>query len=122
MRAHRGFTLIEVLVALAIIAVALGAAVRATGMATDSTQSIKTRQLALYVAQNRLAEYAVRPLWPEAGVREGDATQAGIAFRWRERVSATPNPRFRRIEVEVAAADDPGRNLVTLAGYTTRDR
>jgi general secretion pathway protein I len=120
MRRNRAFTLIEVLVALTIIAVALGAAIRAAGMATDAAHTVKVRQLALFVAQNRLAEYAVRPLWPTVGPREGDAEQAGLVFRWREQVSATPNPLFRRIEVEVALAGEPGRTLATLAGYAVR--
>jgi type II secretion system protein I len=72
----RGFTLIEVLVALAILAVALAAAVRSTGVAADSTRQLKERLVATWVAQNRLAEYAVRPLFPDAGARQG-TTEAG---------------------------------------------
>jgi general secretion pathway protein I len=120
MQRVRGFTLIELMVALAIVAVALGAATRAAGLAADSGSDLRDRQLALYVAQNRLAEYAVRPLWPETGERSGEAEQAGIGFRWRERIDATPNPLFRRIEVTVTRTDSPARALVVLAGHATR--
>ncbi len=117
-----GFTLVEVLVALAIVAIGLAAAVRAVGLATDATRSVRERQLALFVAQNRLAEHSIHASWPDAGARSGDAEQAGLAFRWQEDVSATPNPLFRRIEVRVALAGAPEQVLATLTGYAARGR
>jgi len=116
----RGFTLIEVLVALAILAVALAAAIRAATVAADGTLDLKERLLATWVAQNRLAEYAARPVWPEVGTRQGGADQGGLAFTWRETVSATPNPYFRRVEVRVFAARAPERAVATLTGFATR--
>jgi len=116
----RGFTLIEVLVALAILAVALAAGVRATGAAADSTRALKERLVATWVAQNRLAEYAVRPLFPDAGARQGSAEQAGMQFTWQETVSQTPNPRFRRVEVRVFPASAPNHVVATLVGYVVR--
>ena len=116
----RGFTLIEVLVALAILAVALAAAVRSTGLAADSTRELKERLAGTWVAQNRLAEYAVRPLFPDAGTREGATEQAGMQFNWRETVSQTPNPRFRRVEVRVFPASAPNHTVATLVGYVVR--
>jgi len=116
----RGFTLIEVLVALAILAVALAAAVRSTGVAADSTRQLKERLVATWVAQNRLAEYAVRPLFPDAGARQGTTEQAGMQFTWQETVSQTPNPRFRRVEVRVFPASAPNHAVATLVGYVVR--
>ncbi|HEY8243087.1 MAG TPA: type II secretion system protein GspI, partial [Casimicrobiaceae bacterium] len=51
------------------------------------------------------------------GSRGGEATQAGLAFVWRENVGATPNPAFRRIDVEVAEAAAPDYVLARLTGY-----
>ena len=116
-RRSRGFTLIEVLVALTILAVALAAAVRSAGVAADTTSDLKERLLAGWVAQDRLAEYAVRPLWPDIGTRQGDADQAGMQFVWRETVSGTPNARFRRVEVQVFPARRPDRSVARLVGY-----
>jgi len=75
-----GFTLIEVLVALAILAVALAAAIRAATVAADGTLDLKEKLLATWVAQNRLAEYAARPVWPEVGTRQGGADQGGAGL------------------------------------------
>jgi general secretion pathway protein I len=118
--APRGFTLIEVLVALAILGVALAAGVRSTGMAADSTRELRERLAATWVAQNRLAEHAVRPLFPDAGTRQGSTEQAGMQFTWQETVSQTPNPHFRRVEVRVFPVAAPNRAVATLVGYVVR--
>lgn len=120
-----GFTLIEVLVALAILAVALGAAMRVAGMAATTTGELKQRTLALWVAQNRLAEQRLRGMrgeWPPLGQSEGEATQAGLAFRWQEDIDATPHGDFRRIRIRVFAGDGADRALADLAGYLPRGR
>ena len=114
-----GFTLIEGLVALAILAVALAAASRASMMMADSSAELRQRMLASWVAQNRLAELQARRAWPDVGTREGEAEQAGLLLRWRETVSATPNQAFRRIEISVG---EPDREhvLSRLTGYLAR--
>ena len=113
----RGFTLIEILVALAIIAVALAAGMRSVAQSTDVATSLKQRTLALWVAQNRLAAAQLADPWPDLGARDGRAEQAGAAFVWRETVSGTPNPGFRKIEILVADASEPGYALARLVGY-----
>lgn len=115
-----GFTLIEVLVALAILAVALAAAVRSSSIAADGAIDLRERLAGTWVAQDRLAEYAARPLWPDIGTRGGSVEQAGMQFAWRETVTGTPNPRFRRVEVQVFAARAPEHAVTTLVGYATR--
>lgn len=113
----RGFTLLEVLIALAILAVALAAALRATGVATDNTTELKTRLLSNWVAQNRLAEHIGTRSFPAAGDKEGTAEQAKLKFRWRETVSDTPNPAFRKIEIRVSPEHDENRVMARVTGY-----
>jgi general secretion pathway protein I len=119
-RKARGFTLIEVLVALAILAVALAAASRASAMMAESSSALRERLLASWVAQNRLAELQARRAWPDAGTREGEVEQAGVKLIWRETTSATQNRAFRRIEISVAAAGRDGHALARLTGYLAR--
>lgn len=116
----RGFTLVEVLVALAILAVALAAASRTAIAMTDSSRELRERLLANWVAQNRLAELQARRAWPALGTREGEAEQAGLALTWREAVNGTPNTAFRRIEISVSRRGETHR-LAQLTGYLARD-
>ena len=116
MARDRGFTLVEVLVALAILAVALTAAFRASGVATDTARDFRERLLAGWVAENRLAEYRSGRL-PNLGEQSGVAEQAGTAFAWRERIAATSTPLLRRIEVRVSLVTDPEHTLTALVGY-----
>ena len=116
-RLLRGFTLIEILVALAIVAVALAAGMRALAQSADSASTLKSRTLALWVAQNRLANAQLADPWPSLGTSAGDAEQANARFVWRETVSATPNPAFRKIEIVVAEPAIPDYALARLIGY-----
>lgn len=119
MKRTRGFTLLECLVALAILAVALGAAMRAVGASTQSAALLRDHGLASWVAQNHLAELRARQLWPPLGINQGEAEQAGQRFIWRENVQPTPNPLFLRVDVAVHHPDD-GRPLASLTGFLAR--
>jgi general secretion pathway protein I len=116
-RGAGGFTLVEILVALAILAVALAAGMRAVAQSADSATLLKQRTLALWVAQNRLAAAQVTTPWPPLGAREGDAAQAGARFLWRENVAGTPNPWFRKIEITVTLPGAPDYALARIVGY-----
>jgi general secretion pathway protein I len=115
-----GFTLVEVLVALAIVAVALAAGYRSVAQSADSATALKARTLALWVAQNRLAAAQLEAPGPAIGDRGGDEVQGGAAFTWHEIVLGTPNPAFRRVEITVAESSRPDYVLARLVGYVGR--
>lgn len=117
--AARGFTLIEILVALAIAAVALAAGMRALAQAADGAGTLKARTLALWVAQNRLAAIQLGSNSLSSSETRGGAVQAGVAFLWQVQVSGTPNPAFRRVDIVVSEAGVPDYTLARLTGYVS---
>jgi general secretion pathway protein I len=115
-----GFTLIEVLIALAIVSIALMAALRASGQGATNVSELRARLLAGWVAENRLAEHRARGEWLSPGIRRGTERQAGIDFSWREEVTATPNPSFRRVDIYIHATPAEPHVLAHLAGFVVQ--
>lgn len=99
----RGFTLLEVLVALTIVAVALTATMRAMGSMTSASQSLQTRMIATWSAENDLANLRLARAFPDPGSRGFSCPQGDTELWCEETVATTPNPVFRRVEVSVYA-------------------
>ena len=114
------FTLIEVMVALAIVSIALLAALRAAGQGTGSVGELRTRLFAGWVAENVLAEHRARGDWLPLGVQRGSQYQSGVEFRWREEVTALPSPVFRRVDVQVFAGTEESHTLARLSGIVAQ--
>lgn len=114
---HEGFTLLETLVALAILAIALAAVMRATGAGTNHAEAMRMRVLADWVAQNRMAQHVARCDFFPPGIQNGEETQAGMRLMWKEEIVVTPNPAFRRIEVSVFVPKEPEYALRRLSGF-----
>lgn len=117
----RGFTLIEVLIAMTIVAVALMAAIRAAGGMTESARLLRERTLALWSAENRLAQIRVQRDFPDVGRRVFDCPQGDLALRCQEDVYSSPNPGFRRVEIQVfdASPRSSGQRLARLMAFAT---
>ena len=123
MRSRRvhGFTLIEMLVALAIVAVALFAGLRAVGTMAQAGAELKLRLLAQVAAENRIAELRAARAFPGIGIRTVACPQGHVPLECVEEAKATPNPFFRRIEVRVYAGVHRDRVLAELIGILSRE-
>ena len=111
-----GFTLVEILVALAVLAIALTAAARSVGAAVDTTAALRERMLARWVAEDKLADLELRGVWPALDTTEGDADMGGRKFHWVQETGVTPYARMRRVEVSVMPAGGKV-GLVRLTGF-----
>jgi general secretion pathway protein I len=116
----RGFTLIEILVAVAILAVALAATTRAAGIATDGALETRQRLLATWAAENRVSELRARRAFPEPATTKSSVTQAGLALVVEETITNTPNPVIRRVDLAVSDARDSNRVLTRLTAYVSQ--
>ncbi|MBA3478220.1 MAG: type II secretion system minor pseudopilin GspI [Lautropia sp.] len=116
----RGFTLVEILVALTIVAIALMASIRAVGSLTQSASDLRSRTLAQWSAENRLSQIRVQREYPPVGRRSFDCSQGDLPLQCQEDVFATPNVSFRRIEIQVF--DVQGGGSVGVGGASTGGR
>lgn len=117
--AARGFTLLEMLVALAIVAIGLTAALRASGVGIEGVGEYRSHMLALWLAQNIVAERTARGDWPAPTTATSEVAFANRSFVVRQEIKATPNPRFRRLDVMVADREEPARTLQHSVAFLT---
>ena len=117
-RASGGFTLVEVLVALAVVAVTLGAGLRAAGALTDGAQRLGELTAAQLCADNQLAALRLTRAFPGVGYADFGCEQLGQRYDGTLRRRPTPNPNFRRVDAIVR--DASGRPLVTVSTVLTR--
>jgi general secretion pathway protein I len=121
-RRSRGFTLIEVLVALAIVTVGMAALLSALSSSADSVSYQRDKTFAEWVALNRLEEVRLALQRPQKGKSDGDVELAGRKWKWSQEVLETEVKGILRVDVSVRALDVPGSNdsswLTTLSGIS----
>ena len=116
---ERGFTLVEVLAALAVVAFALAALWKGLGQRIAVSQGLPERLMARWVAQNRVVLHQARGDWPDPRTYEGATHMGGREWFWREQVAETKEEALRRITVQVGTSED-APNLFSLEGYLKR--
>ena len=115
----QGFTLLEVLIALAVLALAMGAVIKATSDYTSNQSYLRDRTLAMWVARNVLVEYQVKGEWLSVGERKGTREMGNQEWRWLARISQTEEAELRRLDVEVypVDSDDDENPVSVLSGF-----
>lgn len=112
-----GFTLIEVLVALAILAIVLAASLRATGVLANGQTALRERAFAGYSADNAMALMRITPAKLLVAEDTIDCPQLDLAFRCATKTGPTPNPALRRVDVQVFLPADPGHALAHRVAF-----
>lgn len=118
-----GFTLLEVLVALAVAGIGLAGVIKVAGGNAYNAQYLQEKSLAQWVAMNRIVEIRVKHEFPAIGDQKGDAEMAGRKWYWRQETKAAPFPipdiarRLRQVEVNIYT--DEALKKAPLATVTT---
>jgi general secretion pathway protein I len=113
---QRGFTLIEIMVALAIVSIAMLAGSQAVSALSRGAQRQSDVLLANVCAENKLVEMRLSKLYPDVGDSTASCEQAGKQFNIKQAVRGTPNPSFRRVDVLVLDDTTPVLNISTIVG------
>jgi general secretion pathway protein I len=117
-RTSRGFTLIEVLVALVIVAVTLGAGVKAAGALLNNTQRLTEITEAQWCADNELTGLRLGKIYPNVGDSTFNCQQLGRNYVGTFQVRATPNPNFRRVDATMV--NEAGESMLTISTILPR--
>lgn len=111
-----GFLLVEILVALVILAIPLAAITRAVSQAIDTTAALRDRNIAMWVAQDRLTMHRIERDWPSLKTTTGTSEMADRSWRWQEKVISTSVVQLRRVEIEIRDENGPDV-LAKLVGF-----
>ena len=115
-----GFTLLEVMVALAIVSIGLVAAFNAIIHMAYSTSTLRERAMADWIAMNQITEIRISGEFPSVGRSDGDTWFADREWRWEADISETGVTDLRRIDLSVARADFPDQPVTIMSGFVSR--
>jgi general secretion pathway protein I len=116
-----GFTLLEVLVTVAVLAIALGAIIVGGANYAKSASYLRDKTLALWVAHNRLTEIELQPVWPDLGKSDDDVNLGDEDWTWHAEVVKTPDDNLRRVILKVQKKGDPGKTVYAeLNGFVSK--
>ena len=114
---QNGFTLIECLVALFIVAVVLASASRAIGLIISDVHDSFVREVATWVAENEYNQYLLNNQYPDLGIVKKKLSSAGVDFNVTETVLQTPNPYFRRLEITISEKSTPDHMIYKTVNF-----
>lgn len=113
-----GFTLIEVLVALAVVAIGMLGVIQAVGFSAQTSSYLREKTIAHWVAMNRLTEARLLPDPPSEGKSSDTVEMAGLRWHWTMEVQPTLVESMRRIDITVRMADGPeDSSLAAISGF-----
>jgi general secretion pathway protein I len=114
-------TLLEVMVALFIVAVALGGAIKVMSGAAQNSSRLTSKTFANWVALNKLTDLKIKGEWPKVGEDKGTEEMAGQEWRWVQATIKTEDDNIKRIEMSVwSAIDEDVDPFVTVVGFLAK--
>jgi len=107
MKKIKAFTLLEVMVALVVISVTMGAIISSAGSSAAVASRLKEKTVANWVAQNKIALYRAKKIWTTSTSNQnGKVEMLDLEWHWQMKVDKTDDPLLRRIDVDVYLVKD----------------
>ena len=116
-RLARGFTLLEVLAALAVISIALVALFTSLSQGTRLTTRVEERMIGSWVASNVMTELKSVTAWPQVGENDSDVEMAGRVWHVNQDIKSTEDENIRRIDITVSVDKKGSYKVASLFGY-----
>ncbi len=117
---QHGFTLIEVMVALTIIAISLGALLNTSGTQAYSATYLKQKTLAHWVAVNELTQIRISKTFPGVGEKKGSTDMANHEWFWIRTTKKTEDDDARQVTFTLYETKNYKKNITSLTGYANR--
>lgn len=114
---QKAFTLLEVLVALAVLTLGLGTVIKVAGGQATQLAYLKDKTIALWVANNKANEIQLTD-WPSTGTSSGHESMANQEWQWKMKVSNTEDKDLRRLDIEVNRENEEDEPLVRFIAFT----
>ncbi len=118
---NQGFTLIEIIIALVVISVALGAVIATTGNSVKQGAHIKDKTIALWVAQNVITDISIKKNWLSTGEKKYDVIMAGRQWFIKNNVTQTPDSNMRKMDVSVFTDQKAQNKIISLTAYIMKE-
>ena len=115
-----GFTLIEVLIALAVIAISLGAILSTSGSQATQATYLKQKTIAHWVAMNELAKLQIEKTFPDPGETTGSTEMTHTEWYWIRKTVKTEDDNARQVEFQIFSDKDHEKNLTRLIGFVNK--
>ncbi len=113
----KGFTLLEIMVAIAILAVAMTAVIKATGQVSTNAFMLRQKTFAHWVAQNKMNELILEKAWPSIGNDKDEAVLADLDWDLVITTTSTGFETVRKVEIDVLSLDTPDEIAGSITGY-----
>lgn len=117
----KGFTLIEVMVAMAVFAIAGVALIASTSTHFTNLSVLETKMLANWVASNQLVEASLEQSWPLKNNKKGKVELAGREWFWQQKIAKTNDKNMSQVSIEIRLKETDKLSLSSLSTYVIKE-
>ncbi|MCU7904299.1 MAG: type II secretion system minor pseudopilin GspI [Candidatus Thiodiazotropha sp. (ex Epidulcina cf. delphinae)] len=120
MKRCRGFTLLEILITLAILTIAFASIITVSANQSVNVAYLRDKTLAHWVAMNQMTELLIRNQWPPTGKQQGEAEMGLHKWHWVRTIAKTPDDRVRQVEIAIYRERGSEQTVTRLVSFLSQ--